>query len=114
MKETQYTNQIKALIAGEQGEFAKAMRLRETNLESGEGYNHHEINRETIDREIARLTKLDRDERASLLTADEAKNIRAWVNAQQFGSAHQAENKMIEVHGVTMDGIKAAMARHNL
>lgn len=114
MKTTSHTARIAELIAADQAEATASKNYRRAMLEGGEGYNPHEDRRNEIGSEIARLRILDLDERAEKLSSEETAAIRAWVNTSKFQSAPAANNALREKKGITLDGLKSAMARHGI
>jgi hypothetical protein len=67
-----------------------------------------------ISDELMECMRADRDERAANLSADETTAIRVWINSQGFKSASQADSALRDTKGITLDGLKAAMARNNI
>lgn len=114
MKTTSHTARLAELIAADKAEYTASKNYRRGMLEGGEGYNPHDSRREEIGKEIARLSIIDRAERAENLTAEETAAIRAWVNSNKFGSASAADNALRDKKGITLDGLKAAMSRHGI
>ena len=114
MKTTSHTSRLAELITADKAEYAASKNYRRGMLEGGEGYNPHESRREEIGKEIARISILDLAERAENLTADETAKIRAWVNSNKFCSVSAADNALRDKKEITLDGLKAAMARHGI
>lgn len=114
MQTTSHTARLTALIAAAKSSAASGAAYTNSQLEGGEGYNPHDMTQEQICAEIAAVSNLDRDERAANLSADEAAAIRIWINSQGFKSASQADSGLRDAKGITLDGLKAAMARNNI
>jgi hypothetical protein len=114
MKTTTHSNRLSELIAADKAEYTALKNYRSGILEGGGGYNPHESRREEIGKEIARISVLDRAERAANLTASETAEIRAWVNSNKFKSASAADIALLDKRDITLDGLKTAMVRHGI
>jgi hypothetical protein len=114
MQTTSHTARLTALIAAVKTSAALGTAYTNGQLEGGEGYNPHDMTQEQLCAEIATVSALDRNERAANLSADATTAIRVWINSQGFKSATQADNALRDAKGITLDGLKAAMARNNI
>jgi hypothetical protein len=114
MQTTSHTARLTALSNALQEAYALVKSYSRLQLEGREGYNPYESKHEMISDELMQCMRDDRDERAANLTADETKAVRVWINSQGFKSASQADSGLRDTKGITLDGLKAAMARNNI
>jgi hypothetical protein len=114
MQTTSHTARLAALSNALQEAYALVKSYSRLQLEGREGYNPHESKHEMISDELMQCMRDDRDERAANLSADATTAIRVWINSQGFKSASQADSALRDAKGITLDGLKAAMARNNI